>query len=806
MRILQSWLRKYIRFHLEPEQLAERLGMLGLEVEGIEKLGERYTGFVVGEVLSVSKHPNADKLSVCSVDVATETLQIVCGAPNVAPTQKVVVGRIGAIVPKNQHDPHGNPFVLSSVRIRGVESVGMICSEYELDLGKDSDGIMVLDPAAKPGQPLADYFGLNDVAFDLEVTANRPDWLSHYGVAREAGVLVGKPASLPAVRVKESKNPIAKYLKVTVVEKKDCYRFSARMIKGVKIAPSPQWLQNALRNVGLRPRNNVVDVTNYVMLECGQPLHAFDYALLRQKKIVVRQAEAGREFVTLDGKSHELPSGTVMVCDGEREISIAGIMGGSNSEINDNTVDVVLESACWNPSSIRRTRHALGINTDASQRFERGTDPNGVLYALQRATQLIHELAGGEVLKGVIDLISRPIHSKEIVLRTDRVNGTLGTQFTSGQISNFLKPLGVKILSKNLTALKGRIPTYRVDLEREIDLIEEVARVYGYDKIEEKSTASVDFSHPFERSLFTDEVRSIAIAHGFQESLSYSMQDLETAEIAKRIPVRLKNPQTSENAAMRTSLVPGLLSSVARNMSFGNADLRLFEVGKVYRVESNPALNIVDDFMEEEVVCLLLTGVKAPRYWDRQVEALDLFDMKGEVADFVEKFALDKSRFISYSTSNRLADSVIAVEINGSYAGYFGKVKEDILNRYDIKQDVFVAEIDLHGLRSVGLAKHYVSLPKYPRVHRDVAFTVDDSTPAMTIEEIIRKASSPLVQSVELFDVYQGESLPAGKKSIAFTLDLVSWERTLTDPEIEVEVKRIVDAVVTQTGGALRAL
>lgn len=806
MRVLHSWLQRYIKVKLSPEHLAERLGMLGLEVEGIQRLDSRYSGFVVGKVLSVSKHPNADNLSVCLVDIRGSTLQVVCGAPNVEPGQKVAVGTIGATIPRNQHDPAGGPFTLSRVAIRGVESFGMICSEYELDLGKDSDGIMVLEAGAKVGEKLTDYFSLNDVAYDVEVTPNRPDWLSHYGVAREIGVVVGRKPKLPSVRIREFRTPLRKHLSVSVVDRKNCYRFAARMIRGLKIAPSPLWLQNDLRNVGMRPRNNVVDVTNYVMLECGQPLHAFDYALLHGGRIVVRQSGADADkFTTLDGKEHQLPPDAMMVCDAEREVSIAGVMGGANSEISDSTMDVVLESACWNPASIRRTRKALGISSDASQRFERGTDPDGVLYALQRATQMIHEIAGGEVLKGTIDVVSQPIRAHKIDVRTDRVNSTLGTSVATKDVIRLLRRLGIAPIRRKVRAVRFNVPTYRVDLEREIDLIEEVARVYGYDNIDEKSSASIDFEHPFEKKQFLDEVREVLIGFGFHEALSFTLQDSRTAELSGQTPVRLLNLEASENAAMRTSLVPGLLASVARNVSFGNSDLRLFEIGKVYSVDETPRSKLVEDFMEEERVCLLLSGNRTPRHWSAAPAVCDMFDLKGEVSDFVEKFVLDKRGFISYSTSNRLADSALAIEINGSYAGYLGVVKPELLKTFGIDQNVFVAEVTLSAI-SLEVRKHYIPLPKYPRVRRDVAFTIDDSVSAAVVEEVIKEGASSLLQSAELFDLYHGENLPLGKKSLAFSLDLMSREKTLTEGEIAAEVKRIVEAVTSRTGAVLRAI
>lgn len=804
MRILHSWLEDYINIDVSPEELAEKLGMLGLEVEGYEHLAEKYAGFVVGKVEEVVKHPQADRLLVCKVDVGSEVLQIVCGAPNVAVGQKVPVGKVGATVPKNQHDPSGKPLQLSKVRIRGVESSGMICSEYELDLGRDSQGILVLDSSAKTGKPLAEYFGLNDVAYDVEITPNRPDWLSHIGIAREIGVIFKKRPKPPTVRVRQSKTPISKHLSVRIEDKKNCLRFATRMIRNVKVGPSPRWLQNRLRNVGLRPRNNVVDITNFVMLECGQPLHAFDYSLLRNHEIVVRAMRGEKQFTTLDGKEHKIPIGTVMVCDGEGEVSIAGIMGGANSEIRDTTVDVVLEAACWNPSSIRHSRRMLGISTDASQRFERGTDPDGVLYGLQRATQLVNEIAGGEVLHGIIDIKARDISPLVIDLRTSRVNAILGTSFTESKITGLLRLLNIIPVRKNVRSTGFQVPSYRVDIEREIDLIEEVARVYGYDRIEEKSTASIDFSHPFGRRDPADRVKQVLVGLGFHESMSYTLVDSGAARIAGATPVQLMNPQTSENSHMRTSLVPGLLNAVARNLSFGSSDLRLFEVGKVYSRDESNIPKTVGNFLEEERVCLLISGSREPKYWKGNAEPVDFFDIKGLVLDLLSHFALDKSGFICYSTSNRLADSAVAIEINGSYVGYAGHVHDDLLKRYTIEQDVFVAELALDVFRGNAQASRYSTLPKFPVVTRDVAFVLDDAIPAQEVVQAMERAGGDYLQSVDVFDLYRGENLPVGKKSLAFTLSLMSHERTLTESEIDAEVKLITEAVISKTGGILR--
>ena len=805
MRILERWLKQYIDFDIPADELAERLTMLGLEFESVRRLDAPYNGFVVGEVLAKEKHPHADRLSVCTVGIGRETLQIVCGGPNVAQGQKVPVGLIGATVPRNQHDPAGAPFVLARVSIRGVESTGMICSEYELDMGKDARGIMVLDRDARPGESLAAYFGLDDVAFDLEITPNRPDWLSHIGVAREIAILTRGRVRLPRVNLKESAEPAGKRLSVSVEDAGDCPRFAARVIRDVTIGPSPRWMQNALRNAGLRPRNNVVDITNYVMYECGHPLHAFDHALLRGGAIAVRRARGGTPFTTLDGKEHALPEGTVMVCDGEREVSIAGVMGGANSEINEGTKDVVLEAACWSPASIRRTARALGISTDASQRFERGADPNGVRFALDRAAQLVQKLAGGTPLKGTVDVYPRKIRERNVPLRFSRVNRVLGTSLKKQEIVGDLALIGIRQASVRGDAAKFRVPTFRVDVEREIDLIEEVARVHGYDRIEPGSTATVSYAQQFPTTALRDDVRGALIGRGYHEAITNSMLSLRRARLGGGRPVEIGNPQNQEMGALRTSLLPGLLESVAKNQNAGNPDLRMFEIGRVFAVDDTGKRHTVENFLEREVVCLVLTGSSAPVHWSSPRREADLFDLKGDIEFLLAKFALDKRRFISYSTSNGLTDSALTVEIQGNSAGYLGRVREDVLAEFRIERPVFAAELDC-ALLGGGGAKLYVPLPRYPRVRRDVAFTVDAGIPAEDLERTLRDSATELLRSVEVFDVYEGDQLPGGKKSVAFTLEFMSLEKTLTDAEIEAEVSRVVTGVAGAHGAVLRSM
>jgi len=804
MRVLQHWLQEYLKFSIPPETLVERLTMLGLEFERWEDLGKKYEGFVVGRVDACAKHPNADRLSVCQVHVGKESLQIVCGAPNVAAGQKVAVGRVGATVPRYMHDPSGKPFVLREVKIRGVESFGMICSEAELDLGSDAGGIMVLDPDAKAGRPLAEYLGSNDIAYDVEITPNRPDWLSHIGVAREIGVLAGKAPALPKVRVHEGATPIRRHLSIRVEDRKNCLRFAARVVRGVKIAPSPSWLQNRLRNAGMRPRNNVVDVTNYVMLECGHPLHAFDYALLKGGSIVVRQAAPGTRFTTLDDKEHVLPPDAVMVCDAEREVSIAGVMGGKNSEINDTTVDIVIESAYWNPASIRKTSKALGVLTDASQRFERGADPGAVRYALDRATSLIHELAGGEVLKGTIDVYPKKIKERTVVLRPSRVNHVLGTGLTPAQIVHALKVLEIPLVRRAKGSLAFRVPTFRVDITQEIDLIEEVARVHGYDAILPQTSAAIDFGAPMKMADTAEQIRCHLIGQGFREIICNPMRD-EARSVPPGIePVRVLNPLSKDMAIMRPSLLPGMLEAVALNQNHGNPDLRLFEVGHVFRVDPSAEGRLVDDYVEEERVALVMCGKASPSNWGTPERRVDIYDLKGAVEGFVEALGLDKRRFISYPTSNGLTEQGLAVEIQGLPSGNLGKVTADTLARYGIEGEVFAAELPVARLENQSRPV-YEPLPRFPVVRRDVAFILDVSTEAGRVAEEIRRSASELLVSVSVFDVYRGAEMPAGKKSLAFALMLMSKDKTLTDREIDEAVAGIVKHIEQTFSAVLRS-
>jgi phenylalanyl-tRNA synthetase beta chain len=807
MKISHNWLKEYIDVRLKPAQVADRLSMLGLEVAGFHDLAAQYDKFVVGSVLEVARHPKADRLTLCKVDIGTDRLDIVCGAPNVSAGQKVVVALVGATIPRNQHDPDGKPFVLERATIRGVQSNGMICSAYELNLGEDADGILVLAASAQSGKPFAKHLGVADVIYDMEVTANRGDWLSHIGVAREVQILTGNKARLPKIQIKESKARASRFATIKIVDRDKCLRYSSRILRNVKVGPSPKWMQDRLQAVGVRPISNIVDVTNYVLMETGQPLHAFDYDTLADHTIIVKCGNEGETFTTLDGKERTLRADTLMICDGKRPVAIAGVMGGANTEISDTTTNVLLESANFAPSNIRRTSKYLGLSTDASQRFERGVDVEMTMYAVNRAAQLLQEVAGAQVLAGAIDVYPKKPKPLIVFARVARVNAVLGTSLSKKEIVNHLKSINLEPVSSSKEGIAFRIPTYRYDLTEEIDLIEEVARVYGYDNIETKTRTTVDFSKPLKIWTKEDALRQYLIGSGFHEVLTYSLQDRSHASIGGGIPVDVLNPVSAEATTLRTSLVPGALSVVQHNRSHGQPDLRLFEIGNVFSRREGGSSEDLTGYDEEGRILMLITGNYLPQQFGTEHRRADLLDLRGEVEAVLAKFCLDKYRFISYDSASALIESALAVEINGSYAGFLGKISKSTAQRFDIEDAVFVCELKLTALERGWVSeKKLTPLPRFPSVRRDLAFVVDSNTEQESVARTIREAGGTLLSELVLFDVFVGDQVGAGKKSLAYSLELQPLDKTLTDREIDAEIARIVARVESACHAKLRAL
>lgn len=814
MRLSIKWLRQYVQFRISPEDLGQRLTSVGLEVEGIEYLGKVFDGFVVGEVKGVRKHSNADNLTLCNVDVERKAaspasvLQIVCGAPNVQKGQKVAVGLIGAIVPKNQHDPEAKPFVLSKIKVRGEESSGMICSEYELGLGSDANSILVLDESAKVGTPLAEYLGLNDIVFEIAVTPNRPDCLSHIGIAREVAAILRKKLAIPKLKIQGEKKKSAKEsVSIKIENKRDCARYSARLVTGISVGPSPVWMQTSLKAVGIRPVNNIVDITNYVMIECGQPLHAFDYDRIEGNRIVVRSASEGEKFVTLDQKEHALAASTLMICDAMKPIAVAGVMGGMNSEISNSTTSVLIESAYFDPASIRKTAKQLGISTDAAYRFERGTDPNGTLFAADRAAELMRELADGKIHNGAVDEYPRKIKERIIDVRISQVNRVLGTDLVPSDVKKYLPPIGIRVVEKSKGRLKCIAPTFRPDLEEEIDIVEEIARIHGYANIADKMVSAIDFSAMTTSPDEFHDIRRFLEGSGFSEVVTNSLVDVRTAQMFSDRVVRIMNPISNDLSAMRPSSVCSMLQTVFHNNNYGTNDLRLFELGRTYETVSKDEKGYpVPGYAEKKVLALCLSGRREQQGWDSAEKGVDIYDMKGVVESLLNKILLDKFHFICYDSRSALTEQTIAVEKNGTYVGFLGKVKAELLRKFSIENDVYVSELNVQVLvNSDEGVRSYSPSSKFPIVTRDLAFVVERNTLAEDVQRHIAKIGGKLLTRIVLFDVFEGKPLSENKKSLAFSLQLNSVEKTLTEGEVDSVVNGVVAEVNKTFGAELRS-
>lgn len=799
MKISLNWLKEYIDLSgISTTEIVDKLTMSGLEVEDVVDENELYKNFIVAEVKSVAKHPNADKLSVCEVFDGKEILQVICGAPNVAAGQKVVFAPIGTII------PNGN-FQIKKAKIRGIESNGMICAEDELLLSDDHSGIMVLDENLPAGKSISEALNLNDVIFEIAVTPNRPDALSHIGVARDLSAIFNRELRIPELNLKESKLKATDVASVEILDSENCPRYSAKVVLNVKIKESPEWLKNRLSKIGLRPINNVVDVTNFILHEIGQPLHAFDLDLLDRKKIIVKSTNEEKDFVTLDSKVRKLPKGTLMICDGNKEVAIAGIMGGENSEITSSTKNILIESAYFNPSSIRRTSKALQLITDSSYRFERGTDPSVTKYAAERAAQLISEISGGEIAEGIIDVYPALIERKEITLRYSRVTKILGYEISKEKIHQILSRLGIALKDLDENTLLASVPTFRPDLEREIDLIEEIARVNGYDNIPIVPKISITLEQKTDQQKFEDDVRNIISALGFFEMINNPLESEWEAKLSGN-PITLANPQSAEMSCLRTSLLAGGLNSVKRNLNFGVKDMMLFEVGNVFSKKSYVEINSFDDISERQNLIIILSGRDEEKSWNTSEKYFDFYSLKGFVNSFIHKISLDNQLTdLYYSSENEIYSYYYTKNYNNQVVGIGGKVKKDVLNKFDINQDVFVFELDLTALKQITPeSRKYIEPPKYPKVIRDFAFIFDKKVQYLDVKNFILEKASKLLKKVELFDIFESESLGPDKKSMAFTLEYFDESRTLTEDEVEKDFNYLIAEISKKFNAKLR--
>lgn len=787
MKISLNWIKQYIDISLSPQEIDEKLTMSGLEVESIELIGKELEDFSIAEIVEVKKHPNADKLSVCRVNDGKNVHQIVCGAPNVAVGQRVVLGLAGTKVPRNAHSQNGEPFKLEKVKIRGEVSNGMICSEFELGISDNHEGILVLNSDAPVGEKFLNYLKISDTIFEIGITPNRPDALSHIGVARDLSAILDKPYKKVEPKVVESSEDINDFLKVEILNTDACPRYVARLIKGVKVATSPEWLQKLLKSIGLRPVNNIVDVTNFVLHEIGQPLHAFDYNKLAKKKIVVRNASDGEKFKTLDGKEHKLSTQNLLICDADKGIAIAGVMGGENSEITNNTADVLLESAYFKPQSIRKTSKVLGISTDASYRFERGVDYNIQVYAVNRATELIVETAGGKVCKGVIDVYPTKIENKNVALRIDRLNFVLGTSIVQNKVARILSNLGVKNKFKTENLLECEVPSFRPDIDREIDLIEEVARIYGYGNIEDKIESTIKYETQPLIKFIDDDIRNTLVGFGFNEIITNSLLDKKEVDFFSDNPVEILNPISQTMNFMRPSLIPCALLIVHKNINVGESDLHLFEIGNVFERVGNSGK--ANDFKERYALSIILTGKPEYQNWNQKTKQVDFYDIKGVVENLLQKLRFINYKFECVEENNYSLNIVCGKNIIGSIK----QISKNILERFDISQDVFACEIFIDSLEKMKKRElKYIPPSKFPAVKRDLAFVIDESIKVQEIQELIHNTSKITLNKIELFDIFSGGKLEKGKKNIAFSLEFVSKDNNLVSENVDSEIRDII--------------
>jgi phenylalanyl-tRNA synthetase beta chain len=799
MKVSFNWLRELVEIVLPPAELADRLTMAGIEVEGVEEIRPAFTRMVVGRIQAIDPPPRGEKVSLCRVDVGTAVVPILCGAPNIAVGARVPVALPGAELPDGRQ--------IQEVRIGGERSVGMLCSEKELGLGEDSTGLLVLDETATPGLDLAQALRLHDHILEVAVTANRGDCLSHWGMAREVAALTGGTLRLKAVRPREGTTSIRDLTAVTVKAADLCPRYAARVIQGVRIGPSPFWVRRRLVLSGLRPVNNVVDATNYVLLEMGQPLHAFDHTRLERGRIVVRRAVKGERIVTLDGQERALEPGMLVIADARSPVAIAGVMGGLATEVTGTTRDLLLESALFQPVSVRRTAKALGLSSESSYRFERGVDPQGVDRALDRVAALIVGLAGGRVARGRIDVQAARQKRMSLRVRVERVRQVLGSAVALPEVGRVLKRIQCRVKAQGSRVLAVIPPSHRLDLTREIDLVEEVARLRGFDQI--PASRPVGKVPPAGVSAFWGierQMRRLLTAWGFQETVNFSFTGEELldklrlpADDPRRSALRIRNPLGGE-AVLRSFLLPSLLENLVLNESRGSREEKFFEIARVFRPQAGAALPV-----EVRTVALVSAGDRLPAWWGTKGERVDFYDLRGIVEALAKmvgvSLAFRAGADIPYLHPGQQAEVVLG----GDAVGSIGALHPEVVRNFDLRTVPVAMEIDLDRLdRDRNPQGRYSPLPRYPAVFRDMAVVVPERMRAAEVEGAIRRAGGALVEAVRPFDVYRGEPVPEGKKSLAFSIQYRAVDRTLTDEEVATIHGKILEAVERDLGGVLR--
>jgi phenylalanyl-tRNA synthetase beta chain len=790
MIVTYNWLKEFVDFDETPDELAELLTMLGLEVESMAKLGAGLDDVVVALVEEKRQHPNADKLSLCRVNNGKDVLDVVCGAQNFKQGDTVALAQIGAVLPGD--------FKIKKSKIRGEESCGMLCSEKELGLAEESDGILVLSPSIAPiGTPVFAALGLKDTILEIGLTPNRSDCLSVMGIARDIAAKLDLKLKYPQCSIVEGPDKVESFISVTVEDADLCPRYAARYISGCTIAPSPEWLVKRLNAVDVRSINNVVDITNLIMIESGQPLHAFDCLRLSGQRIIVRTAEDGEQFTALDNQQRVLTSADLVICDAERPVALAGVMGGLNSEIENTTTSILLESAFFKPAAIRKTSKRLGLHTESSHRFERGIDIDGVGRALDRAACLIVELAGGALAQGCIDIYPGKSDRKAINFRPEKANELIGIDLSRDVIIEILTRLECRVSPCADGSVSVIPPHYRIDLEREIDLIEEIARLNSYDKIPATMPiARVISDRPTRHQETEKRVRDLLVNNGMTEIINFSFTAPEAAgklllndDDPRRIAIKLANPLVDEQSVMRTTLLPGLLETTAKNMNFRSLDLKLFEMRRVYFPGDGEG-------MPREPLCIVgaITGSRDGDGWSRPNEPVDFFDAKGIVETVLDVLDIGGVSWVIENTEPYYHPGKSCRVFAGrEQIGSVGELHPLVQKNFEIEKPVFCFELNFEKLVQLSRAKKTIVAPsRFPDSSRDIAMLIPEELAAAKIVECIRAEKSKEIEHVQIFDVYRGKGVPDGYKSIAVRIRYMSFERTLTEEDIASLHKKII--------------